>query len=125
MNEIETEFLKIHELQPFFWHFCIGNIFLIWIHGEEKLTQFLNELNNFHYGWKFIYEISSFTVNFLDLNVGLRNSAIHKDFCIKPSDGQQCSRYQSCHPYTFGPQYHIGLAGFPHQKKILKHIFLV
>ena len=82
MNEIETEFLKIHELQPFFWHFCIGNIFLIWIHGEEKLTQFLNELNNFHYGWKFIYEISSFTVNFLDLNVGLRNSAIHKDIKI-------------------------------------------
>ena len=69
MDEVETEFLKSQELQPFLWLRYIDDIFFIWTHGEEKLTQFLNELNNFHSNLKFTYETSSCTVNFLDLNV--------------------------------------------------------
>ena len=44
----EVEFLKSQELQPFLWLRYIDNIFFIWTHEEEKLTQFLNQLNNFH-----------------------------------------------------------------------------
>ena len=44
MEEVETEVLKSQELQPFLWLHYIDDIFLIWTHGEEKLTQFLNEL---------------------------------------------------------------------------------
>ena len=71
---------------------------LIWTHGEEKLTQFLNERNNFHSNLKFTYETSSCTVNFLDLNVSLRNGALHTDLYIKPTDGHQYLHYQSSHP---------------------------
>ena len=69
MDEEETEFLKSQELQPFLWFRYIDDIIFIWTHGEEKHTQFLNELNNFHSNLKFTYETSSCTVNFLDLNV--------------------------------------------------------
>ena len=65
---------------------------------EEKLSQFLNELNNFHSTLKFTYETSSCTVNFLDLNVSLRNGATHADLYIKPTDGHQYLHHQSSHP---------------------------
>ena len=50
---------------------------------EEKLSNFTNEHNNFHYNLKFTYKAPSYTVDFLDLNVSLRNSAIHVDLYIK------------------------------------------
>ena len=40
-------------------------------------VEFLNELTNFHFDLKFTYETSSCIVNFLDLNVSLRNGTIH------------------------------------------------
>ena len=100
MDEVEAEFLKSHELQPFLWLRYIDDMFFIWTHGEEKLTQFLNELNNFHSNLKFTYEISSCTVNFLDLNVSLRNGALHTDLYIKSTDGHQYLHYQSSQYHT-------------------------
>ena len=65
MDEVETEFPKSQELQPFLWLRYIDNIFFIWTHGEEKLTQVFNQLI-------ITYETSSCTINFLDLNVSLK-----------------------------------------------------
>ena len=76
MAEIETEFLKSQELKSFLWLHYINDIFFIWTHGEEKLTQFHNELNNFHSNLKFRCEISSRTVCFQGLYVSLTNGAI-------------------------------------------------
>ena len=98
MDEVETEFLKSQELQPFFWLRYIDYMFFIWTHGEEKLTEFLNELNSFHFNLKFTYETSSCTVDFLDLNVSLKNGTLHTDLYIKPMDGHQYLHYQSSHP---------------------------
>ena len=78
----------------------IGDIIFIWTYGEERLTQFLNELNNFHSKLKFTYGTSNSTVNFLDLNVSLRNGAIYTDFYIKPTDGHLYLHYQSSQPST-------------------------
>ena len=72
----QTEFLKSQELKSFLWLRYINDIYFIWTHEEEKLTQFLHELNNFHSNLKFTYEIFSCTVYFLDLDVSLRNGAI-------------------------------------------------
>ena len=77
MGEVKTESLKNQELQPFLWLCYIDNVLFIWTYGKEKLTQFLNELNNFHSNLKCIHETSSSTVNFLGLNVSLRNGAIY------------------------------------------------
>ena len=98
MDEAEKEFPKGQELQSFLWLRYIDDIFFIWSHVEEKLTLFLNERNNFHSNLKLIYETSSCTVNFLDLNVSLRNRAIHTDLYIKPTDSDKYLHYQSSHP---------------------------
>ena len=47
---------------------------------------------------KFTYETSSGTVNFLDLNVSLRNGVIHTDLYIKPTDCHHYLHYQYSHP---------------------------
>ena len=80
-------------LAPLYWRYIFR-----WTHGEEKLTQFLNEFNNFHSYLKFTYETSSGTVNFLDLNVSLRNGVIHTDLYIKPTDCHHYLHYQYPHP---------------------------
>ena len=41
---------------------------------------------------------SSCTVDFLDLNLSLRNSAIHTEHYFKPTNGHQHLHYQSSHP---------------------------
>ena len=46
---------------------------------RSEAAQFLNELNNFHSNLKFIYDTSSCTRHFLDLNVSLRNGVLHTD----------------------------------------------
>ena len=66
MDEVETEFLKSQELQPFLWLRYTDDIFFIWTHGEEMLTLFLmmhTQFLNFHSNLKFTYETSSCTVN--------------------------------------------------------------
>ena len=98
MDEVETEFLKSQELQPFLQLRYIDDIFFTWTNGEEKLTQFLNELKNFYSNLKFTCENSSCTVHFLDLNVSLRNDAIHTDLYIEPKVGHQYLHYQSSQP---------------------------
>ena len=47
---------------------------------------------------KFTYETSSGTVNFLDLNLSLRNGVIHTDLYIKPTDCHHYLQYQYSHP---------------------------
>ena len=74
----------------------MDDIFFIWTHGEEKLTQFLNEFYNFHFYLKFTYETSSGTFNFV--NLSLRNGAIHTDLYIKPTDSHLYLHYQYSHP---------------------------
>ena len=54
-----------------------------------QCVRFLNELNKFHRNLGFAYETSNKSVNFLDLNVSLGNSAISADLYVKPTDGQQ------------------------------------
>ena len=98
MDEVETEFLKSQELQPFLWLRYIDDIFFIWTHGTQELDSFLNELNKFHPNLSFTYETSKERVNFLDLNLSIRNGAISTDLYIKPTDGHQYLHYYSSHP---------------------------
>ena len=78
IDEMESEFLKSQELQHFLWLRFVNDIFFIWTYGEEKLTQFLNELNDFYSNLKFTYETSSRTANILDQRLSTRNGAIQQ-----------------------------------------------
>ena len=72
--------------------------FFIWTHVTEELDFFLNELNKSPLNISFTYEISKEMVNFLDLNVSIKNGAISTDLYIKPTDGHQYLHYKSSHP---------------------------
>ena len=59
---------------------------------------------------KFTYETSSCTINFLDLNVSLKNGTIHTDYCIKATVSHQYLYYQSSHPLHIKTSIIHGLA---------------
>ena len=94
MDEVETEFLKSQELQPFLWLRYIDGIFFILTHGTQDLDSFLNELDKFHPNLSFTYETSKERVNVLDLNVSLRKGTISTDLYVNPTDGQQYLHYK-------------------------------
>ena len=87
MDEVETEFFKSEELQPFLWLRYINGIFLIWAHGKQNLDSFHNELYNFHPNLNFTCETSTEIVNFADLNVRIKNGPIITDLYVRPTDG--------------------------------------
>ena len=99
MSAVERESLTSQYLQLFLWLHYIGHIFFILTRGEEKLVQFLIELNNFHPNLGFTYETSKNNVNSLDLNISLRYGVIPTDLYIKSADGHQHLHYQLSHPY--------------------------
>ena len=98
MDEVKTEFLKSQELQPFLWLGYIDDIFFIWTNGTQELNSFLTELSKFHSNLSFIYETSKERVNFLDLDVSLRNGEFSTDLYVKPTDEHQYLHYKSSHP---------------------------
>ena len=63
MDPAETECLTVQDLQSFLWVHLIDNILFIWTHGDEKLVQFFNKLNNFHPNLSFTYETSKNNVS--------------------------------------------------------------
>ena len=84
MVEVETEFLKNRELQSFLQLCYIDDIFLIWTDGTQY--SFLNELNKFHPNLSCTYETSKGRVNFLNLNVSLKNGAVSTDLYAKSTN---------------------------------------
>ena len=95
---METTFLKTQQLQPFIWLRYIDGIFFISTHGGEQLKLFPKDLNDFHPNLKFTYETSQNSVNYLDLNVSLKDNAIFTDLHFIHTDGHQFPHYKSLHP---------------------------
>ena len=98
MDNFDTNFLKMQQLQPLVWFRYIDNFF-IWTHGEEQLNFFLNSLNEFDPYIKFTYESNKESIAFLDIKVGLRNGKVFNILGINPTDRHQYLHYLSAHPY--------------------------
>ena len=71
MDKVEIDFLETQVVKPLVWLRYIDDIFFIWNESEEKLDEFLENLNNFHPNLKFTSEKSKKSVNFLDVKVSL------------------------------------------------------
>ena len=76
----------------------IDDIFFIWNHSKDELNKFLENLNKFKNNLKFTYEISKDNINFLDLNVSIRESQLVTDLYFKETDRHQYLHFQSSHP---------------------------
>ena len=100
MDDFETRFLQTCEKKPWIWWRYIDDIFLIWEHGETELTEFLEKLNSFHPTIKFTSQQSRGTLNFLDVELVVReDGTLSTDLYVKPTDTHQYLHSSSCHPY--------------------------
>ena len=73
-------------------------IFMIWRHGENKFTWFIDKLNKLHPTRKFTCDSSGERVHFLDVQVILDNKILN-DLYVKETDSHQCVQSSPCHPY--------------------------
>ena len=98
MDQAETEFFKTRKHKPLVWFRYIDDVFFIWTHGKERLSLFLEDLNNFYSNIKFSHEVNKETIHFLDPNIGLSDGNISTDLYVKPTDRHQFLHYTSSHP---------------------------
>ena len=94
MVEIEEENLGEIELKLY-----LDDICFLWEHGEEKLKEIIDHLNEKHPTIKFTSEWSQTSINFLNVTVSLIGGKVTIDLCIKPTDSYQYLHSSSCHPY--------------------------
>ena len=99
MTDLEESILKDIELQLHIWWRYIDDIFFIWEHGEDSLKHFIETLNASRPTIKFTAEWSKEEINFLDVNVRLKNRQLETDLHIKPTDTHQFLDSTSCHLY--------------------------
>ena len=95
MDKFETEFLATQVFKPRVW---LRYIFFVWTHGEEKLHDFFNGLNEFNPSLKFTYEYSTQRISFLDVIVSKEGNECVTDLHCKATDCHQYLHYDSCHP---------------------------
>ena len=99
MAELEEKILEIVDNKPYLWWRYIDDIFFIWEHGEEKLRNFVETLNEFHPTIKFTAEWSQKSINFLDVIVSLIDGQIERYLYVKPTNSHQYLYSSSSHPY--------------------------
>ena len=99
LAELEERLIKNWPLKPSVWWRYIDDIFMLWQHGEDKLKEFIEYLNNCHPTIKFTYETSPKSINFLDINVIRVGNRLVSDLYVKPTDTHQYLHATSCHVY--------------------------
>ena len=82
MDQVETEFLEMQKHKSLVWFRYIDDVFLIWTHGKEKLSSFLEDLNKFHPNIKFSHETNKESIYFLDLNFRLPDDKTSIDLYV-------------------------------------------
>ena len=62
---------------------------MIWQHGQDVLKIFLEKLSNFHPSIKFTCEYSRDRVNYLDIQLIVREGKLIIDFYVKQTGSHQ------------------------------------
>ena len=97
-DAIETSFLSSSPLKPSIYYRYIDDIFLIWPHGNDSLTHFLEHANNIHQNIKLTHERSKTTLPFLDVTVQIAHNKIITTLHKKPAYSHSYLHYNSSHP---------------------------
>ena len=98
MDRFEIKALEGFHLKPFTWLRFIDDIFMIWTHGEDSLTEFITYLNSLHQSIKFTNEFSKTSINLLDTLVKLNeNRELITTLYNKPTDTHLYLHYTSAH----------------------------
>jgi peptide-methionine (R)-S-oxide reductase len=99
MHKFFEKFFQVYKgPRPEFLGRLIDDVFTVWTYGEEKLKEFLSDLNRFHRSIKFTMEYSPQEVHFLDTTVYKVNNRIQTKIFTKATDKKQFLFFSSCHP---------------------------
>ena len=99
MSDFEETHVYNYPKQPLVWLRFIDDIFFIWPHGQEELTQFVSHLNCVHKTIKFTAETSPSSVNFLDTVISVDSALkLKTSLYVKPTDTAGYLHFQSAHP---------------------------
>ena len=100
MGDLESQLLTQAPYEPFLWLRYIDDIFVIWTHGMEKLTEFHTFINNYHPTIKFTLEQSDKEIVFLDTIVkkNTTNDRLIVELYTKPTDTHNYLHFKSSHP---------------------------
>ena len=98
MTELDENFLSGYPYKPLTYYRYIDDIFVIWSHGFDLLQNFINSINNQHSNIIFTSNISTTSVNFLDVTIGLHGGHISSKTYTKSTDTHEFLLYNSFHP---------------------------
>ena len=93
--ELEENFLSGYPYKPLAHYRYIDDIFIIWSHGLDILHDFIN---NQHSNIIFTSNISTTSVNFLDVTIDLHGGHTSTKTYTKSTDTHACHSYNSFHP---------------------------
>ena len=98
MDRFETKALSNWPLKPLIRLRFIGDIFMIWTHGEDKLNEFIQYLNSIHPTIKFTHKLSHSQIDFLDTTVKINEyRQLYTTLYEKPTDTHLYLHYTSSH----------------------------
>ena len=76
---------------------CVDDIFIVWSHGLDLLHDFINSINNQHSNIIFTSNISTTSVNFVDVTSDLHGGLISTKTYTKSTDTHAFVSYNSFH----------------------------
>ena len=86
MGIFENSFLETCSYRPWVWWQFLDDIFMIWLHGRERLDEFLLTLNSYRKSIKFTWEIGNGKISFLDVMISFDGGKFSIDVYHKPTD---------------------------------------
>ena len=99
MYVLETKMLQECDWKAWIWWRFLDDIFFIWLHGEQRLREFLNFINSYHNTIKYTWDWSMSQVSFLDVTTSKDvGGSVFTDVYSKPTDTHQYLESSSCHP---------------------------
>ena len=97
IGDLEERILQDCSFKPLLWWRYIDDIILLWLHGEEKLKEFLDILNRYHPSIKFTSECSRKWIDVLDIEIIKEGNRLLMDVFVKSTDTYQYLHATSCH----------------------------
>ena len=83
VTKFEQTHLYTYHLLPTIWKTFIDDIFMIWPHGMDSLSEFIKHLNTVQPTIKFTSTISKTEAAFLDLIIYIRGDKLSPDYILR------------------------------------------
>jgi len=98
LGEWESELLENCEIKPYVYHRYVDDICGLWTNSVQELENFHKKANSIHPNIKVDLRYSRERIEFLDVNISIKNNTITTDLFSKPTDKHLYLHYTSSHP---------------------------